>query len=315
MKKLLLSLTAVVALGSGAASAADLKMPVKAAPPVYVSPWDIAFGSAIASDYVFRGITQSNHEPSVSAYFEPRFNLNPNFQLYAGLAGNSISFTNRAAAEIDIYGGARATFGAFALDVGGWYYWYPGGECHDLIAGGGVNCAVGAPNVPNLNTMKGDVSFFEVYGKASYIFNDMFTIGANLFYSPDFLNSGAEGTYFSGTAKFTGPAFASGMGWYISGELGHQQLGTTDGFYAFTNLPDYTTWNIGLGLTYKVFTLDLRYSGTDLSKGDCNAFTGDFTATGTTFITPANPGGLGSNWCDDRFVAKFSVDTSLAAIK
>ena len=34
--------------------------------------------------------------------------------------------------------------------------------------------------------------------------------------------------------------------------------------------PSYNTWNIGVGFTYKVFTLDLRYSDTNLSKGDCN---------------------------------------------
>ena len=41
--------------------------------------------------------------------------------------------------------------------------------------------------------------------------------------------------------------------------------------------PSYNTWNIGIGFTYKVFTLDLRYSDTNLSKGDCNAFTSDYT--------------------------------------
>ena len=52
------------------------------------------------------------------------------------------------------------------------------------------------------------------------------------------------------------------------------------------NYADYNTWNIGFGFTYKVFTLDLRYSDTDLSKGDCNAFTSDFNATGTTERAP-----------------------------
>ena len=42
----------------------------------------------------------------------------------------------------------------------------------------------------------------------------------------------------------------------------------------------YNTWNVGIGFTWKVFTLDLRYSDTNLSKGDCNAFTSDPTATG-----------------------------------
>jgi hypothetical protein len=41
--------------------------------------------------------------------------------------------------------------------------------------------------------------------------------------------------------------------------------------------PSYNTWNVGVGFTYKVFTLDLRYYDTDLSKGNCNAFTSDYT--------------------------------------
>src|SRR5690349_24879601 len=45
-------------------------------------PWDIAFGSAIMNDYIFRGVTQSNHKPSVAAYFEPRYNVTKDLQLY-----------------------------------------------------------------------------------------------------------------------------------------------------------------------------------------------------------------------------------------
>lgn len=129
MKKVSLSIAAVaVAMGLGSASAADLgKVYTKAPAPVVVSPWDVAFGASIMSNYVFRGITQSNKNGSVAAYFEPRYNINPNLQLYAGVAGESISFTNRAAAEIDVYAGIRPTFGAFAFDFGVWGYLYPGG--------------------------------------------------------------------------------------------------------------------------------------------------------------------------------------------
>ena len=56
------------------------------------------------------------------------------------------------------------------------------------------------------------------------------------------------------------------------------------------NYKDYNTWNVGLGLTWKVFTLDLRYSDTDLNKGDCNAFTSDPTATGVSNVTAINSG-------------------------
>src|SRR6201990_3341528 len=104
MKKIVLA-AAAMALATGSASAADMAVKAKAAPPVVVSPWDLAFGSALMNDYIFRGITQSNHKPSVAAYFEPRYNVNKDTQLYIGVAAESISFPIRAAAEVDIYGG------------------------------------------------------------------------------------------------------------------------------------------------------------------------------------------------------------------
>src|SRR3954467_11766772 len=129
MKKMVLLATAL-AIVSAPALAADMAVKaIKAPPPPAFEPWDVAFGSALMSDYVFRGVTQSNHKPSVAAYFEPRYNVTKDLQLYIGAAGESISFTNRAAAEIDIYGGIRPTFGAFAFDIGAWGYLYPGGTC------------------------------------------------------------------------------------------------------------------------------------------------------------------------------------------
>jgi hypothetical protein len=330
MKKMGLSVAAVLALGVGAASAADLpaKMYTKAAPvPAVTSPWDIAFGSAIMSDYVFRGVTQSNHNPSVTAYFEPRYNVNPNLQLYVGSSFESISFANRAAGEVDIYGGVRPTFGALALDFGVWGYLYPGGQCIDGNNGGVAAglCPAGSAILPNGNVMKKDVSFYEVYGKATYTFNDYFALGGNVFYSPNFLNTGADGTYASITGKLTAPSTffgTSGIGSYISGEFGRQWLGTSDAFYSVTAFPagikyaDYNTWNVGIGFTYKVFTLDLRYSDTNLSKGDCNAFTSDFRASSGGNFTPINPSGVGSNWCGSTFIAKLSADlTAMTNLK
>ena len=155
---------------------------------------------------------------------------------------------------------------------------------------------------PNGNAAKSVASFYEVYGKITYTWTD-WAFGANFYYSPNFLNTGANGEYLSGTIKFTAPEkMALGpFGWYVSGEFGHQWLGTSDAFYGcnssapvigsaggcLANNPsgipyaDYNTWNVGLGFTWKVFTLDLRYYDTDLSKGDCNAFTSDPTAGGS----------------------------------
>src|SRR5262245_60769743 len=125
MRRIILSAVAAVALATPAL-AADMKVTAPAAPP---NPWDVAFGAGITSDYIFRGITQSNHNPSVAAYFEPRYNVTKDLQYYVGISSESISFPNRAAAEVDIYGGFRPAFGPLALDFGVWYYWYPGGQC------------------------------------------------------------------------------------------------------------------------------------------------------------------------------------------
>jgi hypothetical protein len=284
---------------------------------------------------VFRGITQSNHKPSVSAYFEPRYNVTKDLQLYIGAAGESISFPNRAAAEIDIYGGIRPTFGAFAFDFGLWGYLYPGGTCHYGAAfdTAGVplsnECATNF--LVNGNVIKKNLSFFEAYAKVNYTINDNWQFGLTEYYTPSFLHSGAWGNYASITGKYTAPSTvfgSSGVGMYVSGEFGRQWLGTSDSFYGtgFTNpgfagpfpnginYADYNTWNIGIGFTYKVFTLDIRYSDTNLSKGDCNAFTSDFSARGNitaasgTSITAINPTGVGSNWCGAAGIVKLSAD-------
>src|SRR6185312_6644211 len=105
MKKMVLAATAL-AMTASSALAADMAVKAyRAPPPVAFDPWDIAFGAGVMSDYVFRGVTQSNHKPSVTAYFEPRYNVTKDLQLYVGSSVESISFANRAAAEVDIYGG------------------------------------------------------------------------------------------------------------------------------------------------------------------------------------------------------------------
>src|SRR3954462_15365465 len=305
MKKLTITAVAAFALATGSASAADLVTKAKPAPAPEPSAWDLAFGSAIASDYVFRGITQSNHKPSVAAYFEPRYNINKDTQLYIGLAGESISFPNRAAAEIDIYGGIRPTIGMFAFDFGAWGYLYPGGQCFNAAAfpgsgipGSDLQCILNG-NLPlNGNVAKKNASFYEVYGKVNVTLTDQFQVGVNEYYSPNFLNLGAWGNYASITGKWTAPSTtfgSSGVGMYISGEFGRQWLGTSDAFYGTTVAsafggpfplgipePSYNPWNIGVGFTYKVFTLDFRYSDTNLSKGACNAFTSDYSTTNSS---------------------------------
>ena len=193
----------------------------------------------------------------------------------------------------------------------------------------GTDCLENGYLPVNGNVVKKDLSFWEAYVKGTYTFNDQFAINGSVFYSPSVLNSGAQGTYVVGGAKFTAPSAATPEGWTLpvrrSGPLVHRhdrcvllhpgrRPGCTAPYPTGIPYHGYTTWNVGIGITKSVFTLDLRYYDTDYGKGDCNAFTSDHTARFTGDFTAINPGGF--NWCGATFVATGKFDlTAMANLK
>jgi Bacterial protein of unknown function (Gcw_chp) len=314
MRKLVLLTTAAVVLSTGLAYAAD--MPVKAAPPpVAAAPsmWDIAFGGALMTDYNFRGISQSDRGPAVFAYSELRFKPLANFEIYTGTAGWSVKLPTTPTGEFDFYGGIRPTFGPLAFDFGAIYYYYPN-ETQVFL-----DPLTGGATLFNTIPLGGaawtldDTDWWEAYGKVAYTWNDMVTLGAQAYYSPDWLKTGADGLYAAGTAKVVLPSsfLPKGFGIYLSGELGHYWLGTASPFFASIDLPDYTYWNLGVALTWKVFTFDVRYHDTDATEAECFVLTGDLQGL---------PGGgnvLGtSKWCGSAIIFKASADlTALTNLK
>ncbi len=280
------------------------------------------------TDYVWRGVTQSAHKASVTAFFEPRYNINSNWQLYAGVSGESIKFANNAAAEIDFYGGVRPTFGPLALDFGIWEYYYPGGICY---GSGPLNASPNGFNVGSAGMSMPPAERQRRQGRCQLLRNlrqgDLHAgrlgLRSDLLLFAELPEHRRRWRISVGhrqvhRARFDGVVQRT-VGWYVSGEFGHQWFGTSDAFYGVAGAPapasyangipepDYNTWNVGVGFTWKVFTLDLRYTDTDLSKEECSAFTSDPGATlGGTAIA-INPVGVKSNWCGATFIAKLST--------
>ncbi len=290
-----LSLGAAVALvaSAGIAAAADAprsKRKVVAAPiveapaPAESKPVDFIFGFRAASDYNFRGISQSDRGFSPQGYGE--FQFFDNF-LYAGVAGYGIDLPTKPLAEIDLTAGIRPKFGPLTFDFGVIGYVYPDEtQFFDPFTGG-----VLTPR---------DTDFLEVAGKVSYTWQESLTFGAGVFHTQDFLGSGADATYFNATAKWTIPDTILPAGFAISGEIGRYELGRVDAYLGGFELIDYTYWNAGLSYTWDKFTLDLRYHDTDLNKEEC-------------FINTTDPKGVftgsgRSKWCSEAFVATLSVD-------
>ena len=71
----------------------------------------------VTSDYVFRGISQSNEEAAIQGGVD--FTCG---KFYAGFWGSSLA----AGSEIDLVGGYKTNLGRFALDFGFIYYTYHG---------------------------------------------------------------------------------------------------------------------------------------------------------------------------------------------
>lgn len=312
MNKFVISMVTAGLFGVTSAMAADMqvKAPRKVAEP---TPWDVAFGGALMSDYNFRGISQSDRGPAVTAYVETRYNVNSSLQLYAGSQYWSVDLPTSPSCECDFYAGFRPTVGPLAFDFGFIYYYYPR-ERLVYLDGTGA-----ATFVPTPTLWMREMDYWEVYGKVSFdVVKDRFAVGANFYYSPDWLGTGASGFYASGTAKVTLPSFTMPLwgqmkevGWYVSGEVGHYSLGTTDPILGSVALPDYWTWNIGVAFTQGVFTLDLRYYDTDTTTAECFTLTGDLR--GLTGGTNA-PGT--SKWCNQAFVVATKFDlTALANLK
>jgi hypothetical protein len=299
-----------LAIMSASALAADIvtKAPKKVEEPS--SCFDLAFGGGVQSDYNFRGISQTDRGPGAYAYFEPRCNVTKDIQLYAGIWGWSTKLPTTPTGEFDLYGGIRPTFGPFAFDFGFIYYWYPR-EVQQFTNFPAGRTVTPTPLAGFAPLTVADTDFWEVYGKLTWTVNDWLAIGPYVYYSPNWLQTGAKATYAGSTVKFTLPSawFPKDWGAYVSGEAAHYWIGNLTAFGApFIDLPDYTTWNAGIGFTYKVFTLDLRYYDTDLSKANC-------------FILTSDPRGVldgtgQSKWCGASVIAKASFDlTAMTNVK
>lgn len=243
--------------------------------------FDVAFGAKVLSDYNFRGVSQTARDYGFQGYIEPHYQW-----LYVGVAGWSTRLPTRPTGEFDFYGGIRPTFGNLSFDIGATYYYY-GKETQLFFAGAAVT--------PN------STSYVEPYFKVAYNFDDKGSLGLAVYHAPNYLNSGAFGTYLSGTWSLALP-----FDFALSGELAHYFFGRTNALLGSVVLPEYTYWNLGLTYTYQsIWKFDVRYHQTDLNQASCQALTTD-------------PRGLvsgRSTWCGAAIVGTFSFDTTASAIK
>ena len=225
----------VVSIPATVAIAGEQEIEPATTPPLVATPgvpFEVAFGVALTSDYVSRGITNSNSRSAIQGYIEPSVEL-PNIgAAYINVWSSNVDYGEGfEGAEIDVAGGIRPQFGPLSLDVGYVHYFY-------------------APEHVSPD-------YGEIFAKADYNYNDVATFGTRVFFAPDFNQSGNTATWIAGGVKVPLPHdFA------VYGGLGYQFFEDSDAF-------EQLAWTAGISYSWKAVTLDLRYWGTNLSDDEC----------------------------------------------
>jgi uncharacterized protein (TIGR02001 family) len=257
---------AFVALTSGAL-ADGYEGSIKDAPKDEGRKFTYSFSATGTSDYVFRGISQTDNDPTLQGAINIGYGI-----FYAGVWASGLDFAAAGVydgeIEMDWYGGIKPTWGPLTFDLGIIYYTYPG------------NGEVGL--VPLT-----DLEYIEYKAGVSGSPFTNATLGGTVYYSDDsFGETGAVWT-FEGTAAYT---FAS-VGPFtptVSGTLGY--VDSQDAAYAvFNGFDSYTYWNVGVALVVDKLTFDFRYWDTDAEDAA--------SSTLSCF----------SDYCDSRFVFSATV--------
>ncbi len=193
--------------------------------------------ATLATDYTFRGISQTDNDPAIQAGLEYGAEVG-SVAPYLGIWGSNVNFTD-ANIELDVTGGVRGKIGEIGWDLGFVYYAYPSARS-------------------SLN-----YDFFEIAAKLSYDFGmAALTLGAN--YSTDYFGGSGDALYLQANVDVPLP-----WGLVASGHLGHQSIDRNAVFGA----PDYFDWSLGVTKEVLGLTLGLSYVDTDLSKSECFAGT------------------------------------------
>jgi uncharacterized protein (TIGR02001 family) len=189
-------------------------------------------GVGLATDYLFRGISQTQTEPAIQGSLD----LQHASGLYVGVFASNVDFPGvDANIEIDVGAGYRFNLGPVALDVGVVHYAYPG-----------ARKSLHLPYTEGILKASYELSFVTFVGMVAY--------------SPDYQSASDTGIYVEGGADFKLP-------WELTlgARLGHQWINENSKF----GVPDFLNWSLGISRDFYGFTFAVTYADTDLSKREC----------------------------------------------
>jgi len=204
-------------------------------------PGEFSANISLASDYTFRGISQTGNNPAVQGGFDYTYDFGP-AAVSAGIWASNVKFSD-ATIEIDYYAGVGGSIDNFSWDLSAIYYTYPGADS-------------------SLN-----YDFFEIAPSIGYDFGFM-AVSAGLNYSPEYFGDSGDAYYTHG-----GIDIPLGKYFTLSGTVGYQAIDDN----AAWGTDDYTDYGISLSTEIAGFGLSAGWTDTDLSKSQCDDACGVFS--------------------------------------
>jgi uncharacterized protein (TIGR02001 family) len=183
---------------------------------------EFSANAALTSDYVFRGISQSDEHATIQAGFDW---THPLTGLYAGVWGSGVDFED-ASVEVDFYGGLNGSVDKLVWDVGAIYYSYPGAD-ESL-----------------------DYDFWELAVATGYDF-DLFSLSAALNYSPEFFGDTGSALYPALYATVPLP-----YDFTLSASAAYQWIEDGESYADWSLGLDTNVQGFGIGLKYHDTDLD-----------------------------------------------------------
>lgn len=214
------------------------------------SPHMFTANVGLVSDYLYRGISQTNARPAIQGGFDYMHSSG----LYAGVWGSSISWLTDSPAvtgstssqlELDTYFGFRNTLAnEISYDIGFLRYNYPASYAATLPAGAAK---------ADTDEIYGVLGYKWVSAKYSYSLGDTFGIA-----------SASGSNYFEVNASV--PLADTGI--TFGAHIGKQTYKGTvaDSLAAINSTPTYTDYKIGITKDLSGFVVGLAYSSTNANR-------------------------------------------------
>ena len=201
---------------------------------------EISGNVTMASDYVFRGISQTDNQMAIQGGFDYEHESGLYIGTWASNVDSDFFYSAKdPQVEWDIYAGYSGKVDNFGYDLGYIRYQYPSTD---------------------------DVNTNEWYASGSYSAGEIgdFSLSAN--YSPklQFFASNDSAWYWKAAYENTLPWYEIG----ISAHVGYSTGDAFDGGNGAALNDDYTDWSLGVSKSVFGVDLGMTYTDTDFSNSD-----------------------------------------------